>query len=372
MYRLYSLKNDFTESLLSKKIIFLVIFILLLFGGLFGSKFLQINQAKSSRKPPPPPLVTTTDVTEEQWEDVLLSVGTINPVLGVILSNEIAGIITVLHVESGQSVNKGDLILELDTSTDRANLDGLVAAEKLAQIKFNRQIKLLKNKATSRSSHDEAQAELDIAKAAVISQKSIIDKKRIRAPFSGKVGIRQVSLGQYLDKGTQIAPLVSLSSTIADFAFPERHFAQLSVGQTVKIKVQAYPNEVFEGKIQAINPGLHQETRTIAVRAVVKNPDEKLRAGMFAEVSVLTSGTKPTLTLPETTVLYSTYGENVYVVINKDEKNIVERRTIETGEHRNGRVAVLKGLTRLETVVNEGHVKLRNGLTVTIANLDQP
>ena len=353
---------------MSKKIILLSIFILLLFGGLFGSKFLQINKAQSSRKPPPPPMVTTTGVIEEHWEDTLSSIGTINPVLGVILSNEIAGIISALHVESGEPVNKDDLILELDTSTDKANLDGLVAAEKLALIKFKRQVKLLKNKATSHSSHDEARAELDIAKAAVISQKSIIDKKKIRAPFSGKLGIRQVSLGQYLDKGTQIIPLVSLNKTIADFSFPERYFAHLKVGQTVKISTQAYPNEVFEGTIQAINPGLFEETRTIGVRAIMDNPDEKLRAGMFADVNVVTSSPKPVLVLPETAVLFNTYGENVYIVKQQDNKNIVELRNIKTGAHRNGHVEIIKGLALNDKVVDEGHVKLRNGQKVTISN----
>ncbi|MBV1875219.1 MAG: efflux RND transporter periplasmic adaptor subunit [Cycloclasticus sp.] len=352
---------------MSKKVILLAIFIFLLFGGLFGSKFLQINKAQSSRKAPPPPVVTTTEVIEEQWENTLSSVGTIDPVLGVILSNEIAGIISILHVDSGALVSKGDLILELDTSTDRANLDGLIAAEKLALIKFKRQVTLLKNKATSRSSHDEARAELDIAKAAVISQKSIIDKKKIRAPFTGKVGIRLVSLGQYLDKGAQIAQLVSLSTIIADFAFPERHFAQLKEGQVVRLQVQAYPSEIFEGSIQAINPGLHQETRSIAVRATLNNPDEKLRAGMFADVSVVTSAPKPVLSLPETAVLFNTYGENVYIVKQQDNKNIVELRNIETGPHLNGRVQIIKGLTLGDLVINEGHVKLRNGQAVTIS-----
>lgn len=351
---------------MSKKIILLAIFVLLLFGGLFGFKFLQINKAQSSRKAPPPPVVTTVDVIEEQWENTLSSVGTINPILGITLSNEIAGIISALHVDSGALVNKGDLILELDTSTDRANLDGLIAAEKLALIKFKRQATLLKNKATSRSSHDEARAELDIAKAAVISQKSLIDKKIIRAPFTGKVGIRLVSLGQYLDKGTEIASLVSLSPIVADFSFPERHFAQLNVGQLVKIHVQAYPGETFEGNIQAINPSLHQETRSIGVRATLNNPDEKLRAGMFAEVSAVISKANPVLTLPETAVLFNTYGENVYIVKQQDNKNIVELRNIKTGSHRNGRVQIIKGLSLNDSVVDEGHVKLRNGQTVTI------
>jgi membrane fusion protein (multidrug efflux system) len=356
------------ENLLSKKIVFLVVFIVLLFGGLFGSKFLQINKAMSSRKPPPPPVVTTTEVVEKQWKNILSTVGTINPVLGVIISNEIAGVISILHAESGQSVNKGDLIIELDTSTDKANLNGLLASQKLAQIKFNRQAKLLKKNSTSKSSYDQASAELNIAKANVVAQQSIIDKKQIRASFAGKLGIRQVSLGQYLDKGTQIIPLVSLASTIADFSFAERHFAQLKVNQKVMIRVQAYPNEVFEGKIQAINPGLHQETRTIAVRAVIDNPDEKLRAGMFADVSVIVSEPQSALTLPETAVLYNTYGENVYIVLEKDNKHTVEQRSIETARRRDGLIEIISGLALHDTVVNEGHVKLRNGLAITIAN----
>ena len=353
---------------MSKKIVFLVLAIVLIFGGLFGSKFLQINNAMSSRQPPPPPVVTAVAATAQQWENTLSTVGTINPVLGVVLSNEIAGIVSALPVGSGEYVNKGDLLIELDTSSDQARLNGLVASEKLAFVKFKRLAKLLKSKATSRSSFDEAHAQLDVSKAAVVEQQSIINKKKIRAPFSGKLGIRQVSLGQYLDKGTQIFPLVSLATTIADFSFPERDFAKLKEHQSVKIQVQAYPNETFEGVIQAINPGIHEETRTIAVRAVVNNPNEKLRAGMFADVSVVVSAPKSVLTLPETTVLYNTYGENVYLIKQKDSKDIAVLQTIQTGRHRNGHVEIISGLTLGDTVVDEGHVKLRNGQNITISN----
>ncbi|MEO1888815.1 MAG: efflux RND transporter periplasmic adaptor subunit [Cycloclasticus sp.] len=357
---------------MSKKIALLIIFVLLLFGGLFGTKFLQINDAMSSRKPPAPSTVTTTKVIEERWLNTLSTNGTINPVLGVILSNELAGIVSVLHVESGESVNKGDLIIELDTSSDRARLGGLVASKKLAHIKLDRLAKLIKPKAVSQSSYDEASAELDIAKAVVLEQQSIINKKKIRAPFTGKLGLRQVSLGQYLDKGTQIVPLVSLATTVADFSFPERHFAQLKVNQDVLIQVQAYPNETFKGVIQAINPGVHQDTRTIAVRAVVNNPDEKLRAGMFATVSVVTSvDAKRVLTLPETALIYNTYGENVYRVLKKDNNDIAELQPIQTGKHRHGRVEITKGLTLNDVVVDEGHVKLRHGATIAISNPKQ-
>jgi RND family efflux transporter, MFP subunit len=366
-----SLQNDIMESLLTKKIVLLIIFVLLLLGGLFGTKFFQINQAITSRKPPPPPVVTIANVSEVKWATTVSSVGTINPVLGITVSNEIAGVISALHVESGQYVNKGDLILELDTSTDTANLEGLIAAEKLALIKFKRQATLLKNKATSFSSHDEARAELDIAKAAVISQKSIINKKKIRAPFSGQLGIRQVSLGQYLDKGSEIISLISLDKTIADFSFPERDFAQLKVGQVVKISTQAYPGEIFEGVIQAINPGLFEETRTIGVRALMNNPDQKLRTGMFADVSVITSEPNSVLVIPETAVLFNTYGENVYVVKQQGDDHIVELQNVETGAHRNGYVEITKGLTANDAVVDEGHVKLRNGQKVTLSTNNQ-
>lgn len=359
------------ENILSKKTILLTGLILLLFGGLFGTKFLQINKGMSSKKAPPPPTVTTVTVSEKQWATTLSAVGNINPVLGVILSNEVAGTILKLHFESGQTVKQGDLLIELNTATDRAKLDGFIAAQKLAQLKFNRQAKLLKSKTTSRSSHDEARAVLDLAKAAAQAQRSILDKLLIRAPFDGVIGIRQVSLGQYIDKGFQIAPLVSFSSTIADFSFSERHFASLKVDQTVHIKVQAYPGETFEGKIQAINPGLHEETRTIAVRAILNNPEHKLRAGMFADIEVIVSEPTSVLVLPETTITYNTYGENVFVVNTDGGPPVVELRGIKTGMHNAGFVEITHGLSLNDTVINEGHVKLKNGMPVTISPTNQ-
>jgi len=353
---------------LGKKIGLLVLLILVIWGGLFGAKFWQIDKSMSSRKAPPPPTVTTTKVIQKKWKSSLSAVGDIKPVLGVILSNEVAGIVAKLHFVSGQSVKKGTLLLELNTAEDSAVLNGLIASEKLALIKFQRQVKLLEKKATSRSSHDEAHAELDVAKAAVVAQRSTLEKKRLRAPFDGDIGIRQVSLGQYIDKGHQIAPLVSLDATLVDFTLPERNFPALRVDQEVSIKVQAYPNEVFKGRIQAINPGLHQETRTIAVRAVIDNSDKKLRAGMFANIDIVTSNPIPVLTLLETAVSYNTYGESVFIVTANDGKNTVEQRTIKTGLRRNGRIEILDGLTLGDTVVNEGHVKLRNGIAITIAD----
>lgn len=353
---------------LRKKIVFLLLLVLLIFGGLFAAKFLQINTAMSSRKPPPPPLVTTVNVMQEQWQTQLPAIGSLNPVAGIVLSNEIAGVVTAIHFQSGQAVSTGDLLLELNTSTEQAQLNGLLAAEKLARLKFNRQATLLTKKATSRSSHDEARAELDLASAAVSSQQSVLDKKRIRAPFDGLIGIRQISLGQYLDKGQAIAPLVSISPILADFSITERHIAQLAVGQTVQLQVQAYPNEVFQGHIQAINPNIDTHTRTLSVRASLENPDGKLKPGMFADITLLVAQPKTVLTLPETAVTFNTYGANVYIVMDSSGNKTAEQRSIKTGQRRDGRVEITQGLAANDLVVNEGHIKLRNGIAIHIAD----
>lgn len=355
---------DNPEFSLIKKIAFLVIFILLIFGGLFGTKFWQIDQAKQSRKAPPPASVLVTPVKQEYWQDTLPAIGSLQPVSGINISNEFAGIVSAIHFKSGQLIKKNDLLIELDTTTDQAELDGLLASRKLAQLKFDRQVRLLASKATSKSSHDEARALLDEAKAAVIAKKSILNKKRIRAPFNGLIGIRQVDMGQYIDKGYNIAPLQSLSPIYADFTLPERNFSHLKVQQRVSVKVQAYPNEVFNGVITAINPGFNSETRTISIRATVDNAEHKLRAGMFTEIEVYTSTAQPVLTLPTNSITFNTYGNNVFVVTEKEGHHTVHQQTIEIGKQKSNRVEITKGLKLGDIVVNEGQVKLRNGMSV--------
>ncbi|MBV1951989.1 MAG: efflux RND transporter periplasmic adaptor subunit [Cycloclasticus sp.] len=352
---------------MSKKIILLIALITLVFGGLFFTKFLQINKAISTRTPPPPPLVTTVDVQHENWSNKLSTVGEVTPFNHIFISNEVAGIISAIHFKSGQAVKQGDLLLELNTSTDQAKLDGHIAERKLAQLKFKRQATLIKSKATSRSSYDEARASLDLANASVIAQKSLLDKMHIRAPFDGIIGIRLVSMGEYLDKGHKIAPLVAPSPTMTDFHLAERYIADLAIGQTVDIKVQAYPDELFHGQIQAINPGLNQGTRAVVVRALVDNPELKLKAGMFAEIDITISTPALTLTLPETAVLYNTYGSNVYLVSKDSEQATVTYRSIKIGQRRHGKIEILSGLKLGDTVVDEGHIKLRNGIPIRIA-----
>lgn len=349
-----------------KRNIIVVIAILLVIGSLFGTKFSQINDAMQSRKAPPPATVTTTRVITETWQPSIAAIGDIKATQGIVLANEFAGIVSAIHFKSGQSVNRGDLLIELETSTDKAELKGLLASQNLAQLKYNRQVKLLKTKSTSKSNRDEALALLDQAKAAVITKQSIINKKLIRAPFSGVIGIRQVNLGQYLDKGHSIAPLESLNPLYVDFSLAEKHFSALALGQTVNINVQAYPKQSFSGIVSAINPGVEKNTRAVNLRATLNNAEKLLRPGMFAEVKLLTTDPQPYLTLPDTAITYNTYGESVYIILEKEGKSIAQYRAIKTGIKKLGRVSISEGLTINDHIVNAGQVKLRNNIPVTI------
>jgi len=351
---------------LFKRNIIIILVILVIIGGLFGTKFLQINNAMQSRKAPPPATVTTTRVISETWQPSVPAIGSVTATEGIVLSNEFAGIVSAIHFKSGQAVNKGDLLIELDTSTDKAELKGLLASQKLAQLKYKRQVKLLKTKSTSKSNRDEALAILDQAIAAVSTKQSIINKKMIQAPFSGIIGIRNVDIGQYLDKGFSIAPLQSLAPVYADFTLAERHFSKLALGQTVNISVDAYPNQRFAGLVTAIDPGVEESTRAVRLRATINNSEKLLRPGMFTEIELLTTKPQPYLTLPDTAITYNTYGENVYIIIEKDGKNIAQHRTIKTGKKQQGRTAITEGLSLNDQVVNEGQVKLRNNIPVTI------
>jgi membrane fusion protein (multidrug efflux system) len=336
----------------------------LVLGGLFAWKLHALKQSSAGLKAPPPPVVAVAEVREESWQPYLAAVGTLVADAGVAVNNEVAGKVSALHFTSGQEVTAGQLLLELDAVADRAELQGLLAARRLAQIKFGRQARLLADNSASKADYDEAKAVLDAAEAAVEAEQAVIDKKQIRAPFAGRLGIRQVDVGQYLAPGSAIVPLQSLDPVHADFSLPERHLATLAVGQTVQVGVQAYPGETFPGRITAISPGVEEGTRSVKVRATLANPDRRLRPGMFAELRVLLPQGPAVLTVPATAITYNPYGDSVFVVTPGAPGPTVQRRQVETGEVREGRVAVVSGLAAGERVVSAGQVKLRNGMVV--------
>ncbi len=355
-----------------KRILLIITLSVLIFGGLFGWKFYRDRQAQSQMQAPPPVVVAVTEVKREQWQPYLTSVGSLVAVSGIDVSNELAGTITAIYFESGQSVKKGQLLITLDTSTDEAELKGLQADAQLAQVRFERYEKLIGKQFISRSDYDQSRAQLAQAQSAVKAKLSVIAKKRIRAPFDGKLGIRLVDIGEYLAEGSAIVPLQKLDPIYVDFTLPEQHLGGLAIGQKMTVTVQAYPGKLFNGTISAMNPLIDIGTRSIKLRATLANPEQILRPGMFADVQVLSSRKQDVLTLPDTAITYNPYGDSVFVVESGAQGLTVQRRQVKTGETREGRVQIIEGLKAGERVVSAGQVKLRNDMPVRIDDRPAP
>jgi membrane fusion protein (multidrug efflux system) len=280
----------------------------------------------------------------------------------------VAGKVSEIRFESGQPVEAGTMLLQIDDSVDQAELAGIVAERRLAELQYTRRKELLGNKTISQSDVDEARLRLENATAQLAAKQAIIAKKRITAPFSGWLGIRQVDQGEYIQPGVAIVPLESLDPIYVDFSLPERHLDQLSVGQLVEIAVQAFPGESFTGRISAMNPGIDPGTRSQRLRATLENPRDRLHPGMFAEVRTLLPQRPAVLTLPQTAITYNPYGDSVFVIQQDDSGTRVQRRQVETGGVRNGRVEIVQGLQAGERVVIAGQVKLRNDQPVNVDN----
>jgi len=355
-----------------KRILVVLLFLAALIGGLAFLKYQQIQGeiAKFSH-PMPPSSVSAVSVTASSWQPRLKSVGNVQAVQGVMVNNEVEGQVERILFESGDMVVKGQTLVKLDSEVDQADLAGLEATLSLAETQLARNRKLLKDRAVSQGDYDETAAQLSQAMAQVEAKKALIEKKTIRAPFDGQLGIRRVNLGQYLAAGSSIAELEALDPVYVDYALPERHLDKLKVGQPVHITAAAYPGRVFEGRIQAISPAVDRQTRNVQIRALFENPDRLLRPGMFAKVETLLAEKDRVLTLPREAVTFNTYGDSVFLIeAGKGEqtgKLIVQRRQIKTGDVRGDQVEVLDGLSEGDRVVSAGQVKLRNGAEVAIA-----
>ncbi|MFN2339536.1 MAG: efflux RND transporter periplasmic adaptor subunit [Gammaproteobacteria bacterium] len=351
-----------------KRLIIILVALLLLFGGIFGWKYLQMQKMATMGGLPPPAVIAAETVRTDRWQPGLRSVGSLVASQGVYISSELAGHVRAIHFESGARVEEGAPLISLDDAVDRAELAGLQAERRLAEIQFERASKLLGDKTISRSEYDQARANLDSATARVASQEARIALKNIRAPFGGQLGIRQVDLGQFLAPGDQIVSLQSLDPVYVDYSLPERNLNELAIGQAVEVEVQAYPGERFAGTISAISPRIDAATRSVPVRATLQNPDERLRAGMFAEVTTQLPVRDRVLTVAEHAISYNPYGDSVFVVEEREGGLFVQRRQIVTGEVRDGRAELISGLEEGEQVVTAGHNKLRNDMPVKIDN----
>lgn len=354
------------------KFVVVAIVLAVLLAGLFGWRMSQIRQQQNAMSQPPPPAqVETTTVKADSWERTQSAIGSLRAINGVRVANEIAGVVESIEFESGQMVEAGALLLALNTNTDEAALDTLQAEQRLAEQQFKRFADLVKQRAASQADFDEAKANLDAAQARVHEQQAVLDKKRIRAPFSGVIGLRLVDLGQFLEVGTPIVQISMLDPIYVDFTIAERYLPQVTVGNRVEVTVAAYPQRVFAGEVLALETSVNSESRTMQIRAALANPNRELHPGMFANVISYQGASEPVLTLPRTAISYNTYGDFVFVIkAGSGGQQTVERRTVTTGGVRAGQVSILSGVEAGEQVVATGLLRLRNGQPVTINNAE--
>jgi membrane fusion protein, multidrug efflux system len=341
--------------------------LLALVAGLGWLKYRQIQESIAMfSKPMPAPTVEVSEVRTTRWEPTLEAIGTVQAVQGVEVSNQVAGQVQEILFESGATVKAGDVLVRLDVDVDRADLEGLQAAARLAEIKLSRNRTLLKDKAVSQGDFDETSAQLDQARAQVKAKQATIEKKVIRAPFAGQLGIRQVNLGEFLKEGTPVVPLQQLDPVFVDFALPERDLSKLRTGQPVRVRIAAQPDRTFEGSIMAVSPQIDRGTRNVKIRARLDNPDLALRPGMFARVTAVLPVEEGVLTLPREAIAFNTYGDSVFLVEEKDGKILVQRRQVATGAVRGDEVVVREGLKLGDRVVSAGQSKLANAQEVQI------
>lgn len=351
-----------------KRILLLLTLSVLIFGGLAANKYRQIASMKARfATPPPPTQVAAVTAEARHWERGLFAVGSLAAVQDVNVMSEVPGQIAAIHFESGKQVTAGDPLVTLDASVDAAELRGLQAARRLAEIQFERAGKLQHDRALSRAQYDEADARRAEADALVGAKQAYLAKKIIRAPIDGTLGIRRIDLGDYLAPGSQVVTLQALDPMFVDFRLPERFIPRLSKGQTVQLSVQAQPDKTYTAHITAIDPAVDPATRMVKVRAKLPNAEGELRPGMFAEVNVDEGVNDEVVVLPESAITYSPYGNSVFVIEPRDGVLKANRRAVITGEIRDGMVAVSKGLAAGEQVVAVGQNRLRNDLTVQIA-----
>lgn len=364
---------------MKKRVALTTIIALAVFGAIFGYKFLTLRAAAAAMAAmkPPPATVSTANATPQFWRDTLEAVGTVESFQGIALRTEIEGRVVQIGFTSGAQVNAGDLLVELESSTEQAQLKSLEAAAKLAAASLRRARDLRTTQANTAAELDIAEATHAQAVAAIEALRTTLAKKRIVAPFTGRVGLREIDIGQFLNKGDAIVSLEAVHPAYVDFSLPQQELPNLKPGLPVDVTVDAFPDRVFKGRIEAVDARVSETTRNIRARAVVPNPDATLRPGLFARVAVQLPAETAVLELPATAVVYSPYGNSVYVVVEKPgadgaSQRVVEQRFVTTGLKRGDQVAILKGLNAGDEVVTSGQMKLRNGAAVTVNNSVTP
>jgi membrane fusion protein (multidrug efflux system) len=390
------------KSSTTKRMIIMIVAVLALIGIIAGIKVLMIMRMLAGMKPPLPAVVTTAKTSYQQWQPELRAVGTLRAARGADLALEVAGLVGRVNVRSGEDVKAGQLLLELVTTDEVANLHQLEAQTALSQLTYERAKRQIAVHVIAQADYDNAAADLKVKQAAVAQQQAIISKKQLRAPFDGRAGIVTITPGTYLNSGTVVVTLQQLDPEYVDFFVPQKNLAQAQVGRRATVTLDAFPGKNFPGNVNAVNPKVDTDTRNVLIEARVPNPDRVLSPGMFVNVTVDAGPQRPYLTLPQTAVVFNPYGETVYVVRTKREFDadqasaakdadpvdkppapkrassgpppippdalVVEQTFVTTGLTRGDQVAILTGLNAGVEVVTSGQIKLKNGAPVRVDN----
>jgi membrane fusion protein (multidrug efflux system) len=347
-------------------------------GSLGYFKLRQVQAAvKSHAFQPPPEAVTTIVARQEKWPATLNVVGTMAAVHGVTVSADLPGTVDQIFFESGKWVQQGDILVQLDTRQERAQLAAMEAQRDLAKVNYDRMQQLQREGVISRMDYDKAMADQKQMEANTAEIRATIERKTIRAPFSGLLGIRQVNLGQYLAAGAPIVPLQSLDPIYVNFMVPQQELANIKVGHNVGITTDEISGARFAGKISAIDSLVDQSTRNVQVQATLSNPGAKLRPGMFVQVEVGIGASRSVLPLPASAINYAPFGDSVFIVSQLTNQNGetyrgVRQQFVKVEGSRGDQVAVVSGLKAGEEVVTSGVFKLRNGAAVAVNNKIQP
>lgn len=365
---------------MTKRMLIMLVCAGLLFGGIFGYKAFVAHMVKKamSSNQAPPVTVSTTTAGMQPWQPQLKAVGTVRAMRGVDVTTEIAGLVRTIYFQSGDDVQEGQVLVQLNADSDKALLNSLKAEAELARTTFERDKRQFAVKAISQAVLDVSQADLKSKQAQVDQQAALLEKKTIRAPFSGRIGISTVTPGQYLNPGDQIVTLQSFDSVYVDFFSPQQEIVRLVLGQTVIAASDSYPGQNFEGKITAINPKVDPQTRNVEIEATMTNAKHDLLPGMFVSVQVQAGQSKNYITLPQTAVTYNPYGETVFVVEKGTQgpqgtpEMIAKQTFVTLGDTRGDQVAVKEGIKAGDTVVTTGQLKLKSGSRVIINNDIQP
>jgi len=364
---------------MAKRMILMLALAGVVLAGLGFVKYRQIETAiaQGASFQPPPEAVTTVVAKQEKWPATLSVIGTTVAVQGVTVSADLPGTVDTINFESGKAVKEGEILVELDTRQERAQLANMEAQRDLAKINFGRMQQLVKDGVVAQSEYDNAIAQQKSTEAQVGEIRATIARKTIRAAFSGILGLRQVNLGQYLSAGEAIVSLQSLNPIYVNFGVPQQEAPKVAVGHTLRVTSNDADGAQFSGRVTALDSVVNEGTRNLQVQATLPNPAGKLRPGMFVQVQITTGADRAVIALPATAINYAPYGDSVYVVSDMKDKTGktyrgVRQQFVKVDGARGDQVAVVSGVDPGEEVVSSGVFKLRNGAAVQVNNKVQP